>query len=792
VAQWQNPPHQEHAVHEPNSTSHVLRFGVFEADVRSRELRKQGVRIRLQEQPFQVLWLLLERAGDVVTRDELRQKVWPSSVFVDFDHGLNNAVARVRDALDDTAGSPRFIETLPRHGYRFICPVVRDMPAEAPPASSPVAPPAKPATRPRTARLTIAAGACLAAALGAGLWLANRDDAVAPQAPLPIEPSVAVLPFETFGNGTEDAGDFADGLSEELINRLAGIHGLKVAGRTSSFAFRGKNLPAHEIAAALNVNHLLEGSVRQSASRMRVTAQLIDARNNHHMWSQTYDREFKDIFKVQEDIATAVAMALKVKLVEGDLHRIREHGTRDPEAYRRYLMALTQLRGHGPRNIPEARRLFEAALARDPQFADAHAGLAHFYFRKAWLSMQDLEESVRLGRAAAERAVELDPDSSEALVAMANYEVWRWRFRDDSAAYTRAMSGYQRAIEFAPASAPAHFNYARAVEWDEPDLSLRLFERAAELDPLFSHAQGRAASRLSERGLHDAERQRLQELDREPLLSRELVFKLYRGVLEMRLGNLDEALRLLAPLTDFEFSLLRRSMFLSLGDTQSARACLPAAGDALTRAVRDAAELSMQGRYPEAFGALDRHRGEYPTSRVLDAAAARLALVAGLPQRALPILTGRLPDLARGIGPVTARNVLPALDLATAYAATGHTAEARALLGRVAAYLDGPQVPWQPMFTYLRARTHALAGEPALALEALERAYARGFRQTWGIDLNPGPLYYLDSIDAEPGFNELKSDPRFRQWRERMRAESALQLARYRASESKVLAQKKP
>ncbi len=767
---------------EPDVTAHVIRFGVFEADGRSRELRKQGVRIRLQEQPFQVLWLLLENAGQVVTREDLRQKIWPSSVYVDFDHGMNNAVARVRDALGDTAGSPRFIETLPRLGYRFVCPVTRDSPSIPEPASAVVtsAPVSEPAVLETPRRLNsrtrtwfALAGAALFA-LAVTLWFTTRDTSDALAKSPPMEPSIAVLPFASLNEGV-DAENFADGLSEELINRLAEVNGLRVAGRTSSFKFKDQHPSPHEVAAVLNVTHLLEGSVRQGDGRLRVTAQLIEARNGYHLWSQNFDHELGDVFAMQDEIAKSVATALKVKLVESDLQRVHERGTRDPEAHRLYLFGLAQLRGHGRRNIPEARQLFEKALARDPNYAEAHAGLAQYYFRDVWISHQNIEESVRLGHEAAKRALALAPDSSEALMAMANVDILQWRFSGDSAAYARALAGFQRAIEIAPSSAPAHFNYARAVEWDEPDLALRLFERAAELDPLFSNAQGRAAGRLSERGLHDAERQRLQELDRQPLLSGEPVFSMYRGVLEMRLGRFDEALKLLPDLPSAEFALLRWSMYLSLGDASAARANLPAGDDALSKVLREAAAQSMAGEVAAAFEVLNRHRVEYPRSRTLDASTARMALAAGHPELALSILEQCQSDLARGIGPVTARNVMPAMDLAAAYAATGKSEQSRALLKRVATYLDGPQVPWHPMFTFLRARTHALAGERDSALEALELAYAHGFRKTWSIDLNPGPYYYVDTIDSDPAFRELKVDPRFARWRERIRSDNSRQ-----------------
>jgi TolB-like protein/DNA-binding winged helix-turn-helix (wHTH) protein/Tfp pilus assembly protein PilF len=783
-------------VHEPDVASPVIRFGVFEADGRSRELRKQGVRVRLQEQPFHVLWLLLDRAGEVVTRDELRQRIWPSSVYVDFDHGMNNAVARVREALGDTAGSPRFIETLPRLGYRFVCPVTRDAPSTlmsalaVPPAEPPAAPAPAPAPAPaagvskwldRRVLARSAAAMVLLVALAVTPWLVTRNANEPVAHPLPLEPSIAVLPFSNLGDG-EEAEIFADGLTEELINRLAEIDGLWVVGRTSSFKFKDHHLPAQEIAAALGVNYLLEGSVRQGDGRLRATAQLIEARNGFHLWSQNFDLEAGEIFAMQDEIAKAVATVLKGKLVDNDVRRIQDHGTRDPEAHRLYLMGLAQLRGYGRRDIPQAQQFFEKALARDPGYADAQAGIAHYYFRDVWISRLNIEESVRLGSAAAIRAVELAPDSCEALLAMANVEIFKWRFHGDSAAYTRALAGFQRAIEIAPSSAPAHFNLARAFEWDEPDLALRMFERAAELDPLFSNAQGRAVGRLSERGLYDAERQRLQELDRQPLMSGKATFAMYRGMLEVRLGRFDEALRLLPDLPELEFELLRWSMYLSLGDMGEARASLPAGDDALSKVLREAAEHSMAGNPVAAFAVLDRHRGEYPLSRTLHATTARMALAAGHPELALPLLEQIGTDLARGFGPVTARNVMPAMDLAASYAATGKEDQARALLKRVSTYLDGPQIPWHPMFTFLRARAHALAGERDQAFEALDLAYARGFRKTWSVDLNPSPYFYVDSVDTDPAFREMKADARFTRWRERIQSDNSRQLVALRAA----------
>src|SRR5262245_24139591 len=236
---------------EPIKTSPAFRFGAFELDDRARELHKEGVRIRLQEQPFRLLQILLQRAGDVVTRAELRQKLWPSSVYVDFDHGLNNAIARLREVLGDAAGTPCFIETLPRVGYRFICPVV----AESPPAVALNAIASEisdqhavmPNQRADVARWSRRRPAFFAGLVAVSivlgllgyLWLTRQSVDEARTANAPRGPSIAVLPFVNLSGG-EDNEVFADGLTEELVTKLAGIGGLKVVARTSSFRFKGK------------------------------------------------------------------------------------------------------------------------------------------------------------------------------------------------------------------------------------------------------------------------------------------------------------------------------------------------------------------------------------------------------------------------------------------------------------------------------------------------------------------------------------------------------------------------
>ena len=244
-----------------------IRFGTFELDPDTGELRKQGLKVRLQEQPFQILQILLERPGKVVTREELQQCIWPSDTFVDFDHGLYNAIKKLREALGDSADTPRYIETLSRRGYRFIAPVNG------------------PASDPRSSALTA---------------VASRD-------------SIAVLPFLNLSADQENEF-FADGITEEIINALAQIEPLHVAARSSAFSFKGKHIDLRIIGEQLNVRTILEGSVRRAGNHLRITAQLVKAANGYHLWSERYDLEMKNIFEVQDQIARSIAERLRISL----------------------------------------------------------------------------------------------------------------------------------------------------------------------------------------------------------------------------------------------------------------------------------------------------------------------------------------------------------------------------------------------------------------------------------------------------------------------------------------------
>jgi TolB-like protein len=334
----------------------VLCFGPFELDLQAGELRKAGRRIRLQEQPFQILKMLLESPGQVVLREKIRTHLWSADTIVEFEHGIYSAVKRLRDALCDPAGKPRYIETRSRRGYRFIGRV-------EPRAGSPAA---------------------------------------------ALIPSIAVLPFADL-SGDKENEYFSDGLAEEVINKLTRGGGLKVIARTSAFAFKGKQEDIRKIAAILGVTNVLEGSVRRVGSRVRVIAQLIAAADGSHLWSERYDREMADIFAIQDEIAQAISSALQVQFPG-----ISNRYTPQLPAYDAYLKARHCVATFTRESLTLSRGFFERAIALDPNFAEAHSGLAMSILLCVYPGITPVREAAPLARAEAQRALDLDPASQEA------------------------------------------------------------------------------------------------------------------------------------------------------------------------------------------------------------------------------------------------------------------------------------------------------------------------------------------------------------------------------------------
>jgi TolB-like protein/DNA-binding winged helix-turn-helix (wHTH) protein len=444
-----------------------IRFGVFEVDLASGELRKQGVRIKLQEQPFQALIALLERPGEVLTREELQKRLWPSDTTVDFDRGLNKAIARVRDALGDDADNPRFIETLPSRGYRFLTQVE---PASSPATEIPSSPASVPPVTPRRRLPWIAGGLAVVLVVMIGYYrLAS---------PSPRIDSIAVLPLENL-SGNPEQEYFSDGMTDELIGEIAKIASLRVISRTSIMRYKGgARKPLQEIARELHVDAILEGTVVQSGQRVRITAQLIRASDDRHLLSEQYERELIDILALQGEVARAIARSIKIKLTPGEQTGLTRTRRVSPEAYEAYLKGDFFLHMLAP-GIARSIEYFKQAIKLDPLQSEAYAGLAEALCYEGIFGLRPSAETFPEARTAALKALELDPSNASAHNALANVKQ----------GYDWDMAGaeveYERAVQLNPRHLIARMWYAeyltRARRFEE---AIAEAGHAVELDPI--------------------------------------------------------------------------------------------------------------------------------------------------------------------------------------------------------------------------------------------------------------------------------------------------------------------
>src|SRR5262249_13265952 len=432
-----------------------VRFDPFELDAPAGELRKNGVRLKLQEQPFQVLVTLLERPGEIVSREELRRRLWPSDTFVDFDHSLNTVVNRLRDCLSDVAERPRFIETVPRRGYRFIG---RVDPIEQPAGTTPVTPlPARLARASfgisRGGRIALAA----AATIGGVGWMAVRGIRPGAVARQPHRVMLAVLPLDDLSRDGQGSY-FADGLTEDIITELGGLEPqrLGVIARTSVMSFKSTSKGIAEIGRELGVEYVLEGSVRRTANRIRVSAQLIQVRDQTHLWAKSFDRDARDILALQGDVARAVAADVAVNLSPPARESQRAPQTVDPEALDLYLRGRETWNKRTEQDVRASIPLFQAAIEKSPGYARAYAGLADAYIvLSAWsIGVMAPAEGYSKARAAATKALELDGRLAEAQTSLAGIT----SFYDWSA--DQALKEFRRALELNPSYATTHHWYA--------------------------------------------------------------------------------------------------------------------------------------------------------------------------------------------------------------------------------------------------------------------------------------------------------------------------------------------
>jgi len=464
-----------------------IRFGPFEVNTRSGELLRQGSRVRLPHQPFQVLAVLLEHPGEVVTREELRKRLWPDDIVVDFDCGVNRAINGLRGALRDRADKPRFIETLPKRGYRFIAPVESGAPI---------------------ADRTLAA------------------DRPAPRRPPRIE-SLAVLPLDNL-SGDSEQQYFSDGLTDELISAVARIGAVRVISRTSVMTYMGTHKSIRAIAKELGVEAIVEGSVARSGQRVRITTQLIHGPTDRHLWSERYERELRDILQLQAEIAHSIASQIQ-QLVDPQYSYPASAREVHPQAYEAYLKGIYFKDKMTPGDLERSIGFFAEAIDLDPMYALAYGDLSQAYFYLGLFGVRPPKEMFPQAREAALRALELDESAATAHIALSAIHVfydWDWArgeaeirravelnpgkplprchladYMSIRGRHEEAIDEYRRVLELDPISRMhrGHFGLIlhRARRYDESIVQCR---KALDIDPTYANALWFLALSLEQRG----------------------------------------------------------------------------------------------------------------------------------------------------------------------------------------------------------------------------------------------------------------------------------------------------
>jgi TolB-like protein/DNA-binding winged helix-turn-helix (wHTH) protein/Tfp pilus assembly protein PilF len=474
--------------------SHVLKFGLFEADLEAGELRKSGMRQKVAGQPFQVLQILLEHPQEIVTREELQQRIWPQDTFVDYDLALRKAIARLREVLSDSAESPRFIETIPRRGYRFIAPLhangdapaIAELPIERAPS--------KTQRSNRSLQIGIVLGlgvaALLLVLLGFGpdkfRWPRSVTSAV------PQIRSLAVLPLQNLSAGPAQEY-FADGMTDALITDLAQNGSLKVISRTSSAQYKGTKESLPEIARELKVDGIIEGTVQRSGDRVRITAQLIYGSSDKHLWANSYERHMRDVFALERDVADDVSRQVKAQMAAQNPVAVKQFRPVNPKALDAYLQGNYHMsrygNGAGEEENRTAGEYFQQAIDADPNFAPAYDGLAEAHLSLLWPSTQDVEIATN----AAKRAVALEPNSSDAHFTLGEVEFGPWN-------WPGAEEELRRAIALNPNNARAHEYLGWLLDdTGRLDEGWREYQIAQELDPNYDHL----SDALGRRGQYD-------------------------------------------------------------------------------------------------------------------------------------------------------------------------------------------------------------------------------------------------------------------------------------------------
>ncbi|HEU4781620.1 MAG TPA: winged helix-turn-helix domain-containing protein [Steroidobacteraceae bacterium] len=727
-----------------------FRVGDWLADPALDELRRADELVKLEPRAMRVLAHLSERQGQVVSADELLDAVWPGLVVG--QNSVYQAIAQLRRVFGDDSESPTYIATVPRKGYRLIAVVSSaENPVQPMAASSPQdsLPPLVDRRRKRPQRLW-PMGFALAGILAALFWFARAPDAHAPSGGA----TVAVLPFTDLSPAKNNQA-FCDGLTEELINSLARMTGLRVTARTSAFSFRAGTSDARTIGEKLSVTHLVEGSVRREGAQIRISAQLINVSTGFQEWAESFDRPFDDVLEVQESISLAVARALEVKLS----HRARAVAASAPtaNAYELYLLGRYQQLQRQPESIQRSIDYHRAAIAQDPSFALAYAGLANAYMLGYWYADYPIEMVALQVRENVARALAANPELADAYVA-------RGRLLLETFDLAAAQQDFERAIALNASHSEAYIGLAMVFEYrGEPRQALPPLDQAAALDPLHVILHGRRCQVLQNlRRFPEAQFACRRVIELQPTFPNG-----YWGValIELAQGNTDAAIR------GYREALERAPhridlrnqlgwLYLDIGMTDAADVSFAkvSAGSAEFNGVELERARGWVARGDKS--GLAAHLDTLPlrsssnANDLLDAAA--MEMVAGRAANANALLQRAVSDpsfnIVRRIENVwlTRWGRNDGITLAQVALATGDRLSAEKYLDITLAWLDRVERNgqlWCGAF-YLRAAAHALQGRPDAAMQVLNRAHELGWRGAWWMRADPA----LDSLRTRADF----------------------------------------
>jgi TolB-like protein/DNA-binding winged helix-turn-helix (wHTH) protein/Tfp pilus assembly protein PilF len=493
-----------------------IRFGPYCADLRTCELTKLGTRLKLQARPFEILTMLLERPGEVVTREEIRARLWPNGTFVDFDNNISSAIRKVRDSLCDSAAAPRYVETVGRVGYRFIAavdPPVRNVHPElsetARPESLHPQPTIKPAAHAPERTLWNHSWLILALVLGlaavavVAVYRSWLHKAVPARSAIQ---SIAVLPLQNF-SGDPSQEYFADGMTDEITNALARLAGPSVISRTSAMHYKGTRKTVPEIARELHVGAIVEGSVDRFGDRVRVRVQLIEVSTDRHLWADEYDRQLSDVLQLEADVAQDLARQIELHLSQKQQERFRDARHVNPQAFQDYLLGRHYWSLRTIDTLNQAIQYFNRALQEDPADARSYAGLAQCYVILPFYSPTPQAEAYTKAQSAANSALALDDSLPEAHLATAEVKLYRdWDFKG-------AEKEFRTTLSLNPNYSTAHQWYGEfLITVERYQEAIQEAEAALALDPLSAIVHHQAAGIFAAAGQVDRSLEEFQEV----------------------------------------------------------------------------------------------------------------------------------------------------------------------------------------------------------------------------------------------------------------------------------------